>query len=94
MLALRRFLYAPSFELVEGLVEDFIVPFVRDQLVGVVENGEGVDQMCAQVGVHVPRQVSTHTRPILGPVGEVANQFGGRHCWTGSTTHGRTCCID
>ena len=82
--------YVPFFEVVEGLVEDFIVPFVRDQLVGVVEDGEGVDQMCAQVGVYVSRQVFTHTRPILGPVGEVAHQFGGRHCWKGSTTHGWT----
>lgn len=35
--------------------------------------------MCAQVGVYIFRNVSASTWSVLGPVGEVACQFGWRH---------------
>lgn len=34
--------------------------------------------MCAEVGVDIGGQISANTWSVLGPVGEVAHQFGGR----------------
>ena len=69
---------SPILEIIEVLVEDFIIPLIGGQLVVLVEGCEGIDQMGAQVGVNVSRQVSASTRSVLGPVGEVAQQgFGG-----------------
>lgn len=65
---------------IEGLVEDIIIPLIRGQFVVTVDDGEGIDQGCAQEGVHVLWHVLPVTRPVLGPVGEVAHHLGGRSC--------------
>ena len=72
----------PFFQAIEGLVEGLIVPLVGDQLVGVVDDGESVDQVGAQEGVHVAGQESSCSRSVLGPVGEVAHHLGRGHCRT------------
>lgn len=65
-------------EVIEGLVEDVIIPLVGDQLVIVVNDGEGIDEGGAQEGVHVMWQELAITRPVLRPVGEVALHPAGR----------------
>lgn len=68
--AVHRYILLLQF--VEGLVENIVVPLVHGELVVVVDDGEGVEQMGAQEGVYVCGQVLSSPRPVLGPVGEVA----------------------
>ena len=65
---------------IEGLVEDIVVPLIGDQLIVVVDHGEGIYKGGAQEGVHVLWQVLALVRSVLGPVGEVAHHLIGRCC--------------
>ena len=67
-------------QVIEGLVEDIVVPLVGDQLMVAVDHGEGVDEGGAKEGVHVFWQVLALVRSVLGPVGEVAHHLLGRCC--------------
>ena len=60
---------------VKSLVEHFIVPLIDGQIVCGVNDGEGVDQVCAQLGINISRHVLPTTRPVLGPVCEVAYEL-------------------
>lgn len=44
----------------------------------IVHAGKGVDEVGAQIGVHIPGQESSRPLSVLGPVGEVADQFRSR----------------
>lgn len=80
--------YTPYFQAIERLVEGLIVPLIGDQLVGIVYDGEGIDQVGAQVWVHIVGKVSSCSRPVLGPVGEVAHHFCGGYYRTKNVRHG------
>lgn len=71
-------IHTPVFDAVEALVQRLIVPLVGDNLVGMVQDGEGVDQVSTQVRVHIVGHVFPNTRSILGPVSKVAHQLEGR----------------
>lgn len=66
-----------SFQAIELHVELLIVPLHGAELV-VVQAGKGVDEVGAQIGVHIAGQEARDPRSVLGPVGEVADQFHGR----------------
>lgn len=65
-------------QVVERLVQNVVIPLIRNQLVVLVDDREGIDEGGAQEGVHILWHVFPLARPILGPVGEVAHHFGGR----------------
>ena len=69
-----------ALQAIEGLVEDIVVPLVGDQLIVVVDDGEGVDESGAEEGVHVLWQELALVWSVLGPVGEVAHHLIGRCC--------------
>lgn len=50
-----------------------IIPLKLDQVMVVVNHGEGVHQVSTQGRVYVLRPVFTLKRPVLGPVSVVAN---------------------
>lgn len=68
-------------EFIEGFIENIVVPLIGCELAGRADYCKGVDQVCAEVGVYIGRQKSASARSILGPVSEVAHQFGRRHFW-------------
>lgn len=37
----------PVLQAIEWPVKGLVIPFIGDQLIGVVDNGEGIDQMSA-----------------------------------------------
>ena len=62
---------------IEGLVENLIVPFIGDQFIVRVDDGECINQMGAQEGVDILGHVFPLPRSVLRPVGEVAHHLGG-----------------
>lgn len=81
-----------ALQAVEGLVQGLIVPLVGDQLVVVVDDGESIDQMCAEEGVYILGHVFPSPRSVLGPVGEVAHHLRGS-CWKPVKTKGQHCTL-
>lgn len=69
-----------ALQTVEGFVKGLIIPFVCDQLIFVVDDGESIDQMGAQKWIHVLGHVFARPGPVLGPVGKVTHHLGGT-CW-------------
>ncbi len=67
-------------QVIERLVEDVIIPLIGNQLVLIVEDGEGIDQGGAQKGVHTLWCELPDTRSVLRPVGKVTHHLGGRSC--------------
>lgn len=72
---------SPILQVIEWFIENIIIPLIGRQLIGMANYGKGVDQVCAEVGIYVGRQIFSNTWSILGPVCEVAHQFGGGHFW-------------
>lgn len=75
-----------SSHLLQGIelrVELLIIPLYGAELV-VGHAGKGIDEMGAQTGVHVLRHEAGRLLSVLGPVGEVADQFCSRS-WPGVT---------
>lgn len=72
--------YSLGLQAIKGLVEDIIIPLICGQFIVTIDDGEGIDQGCAQEGVHVLWCVLPITRPVLRPVGEVAHHLAGRSC--------------
>lgn len=70
----------PALQAIEVLVQSLVIPFIGDQLVLVVDDGESIDQMGAQERIHILWRVFPCSRSVLRPVGEVANHLGGRSC--------------
>ena len=65
---------------IERLVEDVIIPLIGNQLIVMVDDGEGIDQGGTKEGVYILWHILAFTRSVLGPVGEVAHHLGGRSC--------------
>lgn len=55
----------------------FIIPFIRCNLI-LIHCGKGINQMSAEVWINVTWKILGWFRPVLGPVGEIANKFVGR----------------
>lgn len=68
---------APLFESIKQLVELLIVPLHGRQLVCIVNTGEGVDQVGAQIWINIFWHKFPTAGSILGPVSEVTHQPGG-----------------
>lgn len=62
---------------IELLVESLVIPLNGAQLV-VGHASKGVDEVGAKAGVHVLGQEASLPLSVLGPVGEVADQFCSR----------------
>lgn len=69
-----------ALQAIEGLVQGLVIPFVGDQLVFVVDDGESINQMGAQERIHILWHVFPRARSVLRPIGEVAYHLGGS-CW-------------
>lgn len=65
------------FESVKRLVELLVVPLDGHQLVCVVNMGEGVDQVGAQIWIDIIRHKLPGALSILGPVSVITHQSGG-----------------
>lgn len=70
---------SPILEFVEGFIEDVTMPLIGHQLVRAADRCKDVDQVGAEVGVHIRGQIFASSWSILGPVHQVAYQLGGRH---------------
>lgn len=66
-----------ALQAIERLVQGHVIPFIGNQFVFVVNDGESINQMGAQEGIHILRHVFPFPRSVLGPVSEVAHHLGG-----------------
>lgn len=71
--------YLQGFEIIEGLISRAIVPFGLVYLV-VAYDSKSINDVGAEIGIPVLRDKTSILWSILGPVGEVANQFIGGDC--------------
>lgn len=62
---------------IELLVEHLIIPLYRAELV-VGHARKGIDEVGAQIGVHILGQEASSSLSVLGPAGEVADQLRSR----------------
>lgn len=69
-----------AFQAIEGRVQRLIIPFIGNQLVVGVDDGESINLMGAQERVHILGHKFPSSRSVLGPVGEVAHHLRGS-CW-------------
>lgn len=72
--------FLPVFELSEWSVEAFFIPLKLSDLVGMVDDGIGINQVCTKEGVNVFWQEFPHTSSVPWPVGKITYHFGGV-CW-------------
>ena len=64
--------YLLCLQTIERLVEYIVIPFISHQLILVVDDREGINQMGAEERVYVLWCILPLVRSVLGPVGEVA----------------------
>lgn len=83
----KRFLLPPTLipvqcnshllQAIELLVENLIIPLYGAELV-IGHARKGIDEVGAQIGVHILGQEASSSLSVLGPVGEVADQLCSR----------------
>lgn len=79
----------PVFEISEWFVEVFFIPLMLSDLVVIVDDGKGINQVCTEEGVYVFWQEFPHTSSVPWPVGKITYQFGGV-CWIKKKTDKKT----
>lgn len=70
----------PVFELSEWFIEAFLIPLILSDLISMVDDGEGINQVGTEEGVYVFWQEFPHTSSVSWPVGKITYQFG-CGCW-------------
>lgn len=79
----------PVFEISEWFVEAFFIPLMLSDLVVIVNDGKGINQVCTEEGVNVSWQEFPHISSVPWPVGKITYQFGGVY-WTKKKTDKKT----
>lgn len=77
---MKEQVFLRGLQAVEGLVQGLIVPLIGNQFIVGVDDGEGIDQMGAEEGIHIVWHVLPNSGSVLGPVGKVAYHLGGSCC--------------
>lgn len=65
----------PVLELSEWFVEAFLIPLILSDLIGMVHDGEGINQVGTEEGVRVFWQEFSHTSSVPRPVGKITYKF-------------------